>query len=159
MTTVRDLQKLLEDYEKTAESAGYDLRLDLAEIVLKALKRKGWTQKQLAAAAGKRESFITRIIHSANNCTFEVAGQVLFALGIKARLAEAYDDLPIQPAAYRQAESATSFHYQYLYKDIIHGEEPKNIRSAGTPGPSAVHPAAIVTGSDPGELRNLAQTA
>jgi hypothetical protein len=88
MTTTKDLLKILEEYEKTPDSRGYDLRLDLADIVLRHLRDKGWTQKALADAAGMKAPFLTRIIHAAQNCTFDVAGRLLFALGVRAKLME-----------------------------------------------------------------------
>ena len=89
---IRDLLRDLEDFDRDPASAGYDLRLDLADIVLRHLDGKRWTQKKLADAAGMKSPFITRITHAAQNCTFDVAGRLLFALGVKARLEEAPPD-------------------------------------------------------------------
>jgi transcriptional regulator with XRE-family HTH domain len=63
-----------------------DLRLDLAEIILRALNERGWTQRQLADAAGMREQYVTRVIHSSQNCTVDIIGRLLFALQVKAKL-------------------------------------------------------------------------
>lgn len=52
------------------------------------------TQKQLAEMADMKESFITRIVHADSNCTFDVAGRILQALGVKAKLVE---DAPVPP--------------------------------------------------------------
>jgi len=52
------------------------------------------TQKQLAEMADLKESFITRIVHADSNCTFDVAGRILQALGVKAKLVE---DVPVPP--------------------------------------------------------------
>ena len=89
MATTQDLLKVLEDFDKKPESQGYRLRLDLSAIVLRHLSEKGWTQQQLADAAGVKPPYVTRIIHGATNCTFESAGNVLFALGVKVKLVEA----------------------------------------------------------------------
>ena len=89
MSGIDDVLKDIEHLEKTPEGHAYDLRLDLSEIVLRHLDGKHWTQNQLAKAAGMRPQVLTRIIHAASNCTFETAGRILFALGIKARLVEA----------------------------------------------------------------------
>lgn len=89
---IRDLLSDLDAFERDPASAGYDLRLDLAEIILRHLDGKNWTQKKLAEAAGMKSPFITRITHAAQNCTFDVAGRLLFALGIKAKLVLATSD-------------------------------------------------------------------
>jgi hypothetical protein len=47
------------------------------------------TQRRVAEEAGVKELFITRLIHSAANCTFDTAGRILFALGVRAELKEA----------------------------------------------------------------------
>jgi hypothetical protein len=33
-----------------------------------------------------KASFINRVVHSSSNCTFDVAGRILFALGIRGKL-------------------------------------------------------------------------
>lgn len=86
---IRDLQKALDGFESKPESRGYDLRLNLSEIVLRHLKEKGWSQKDLATEAGMKEAMLSRIIHANANCTFDVAGRLLFALGVDAALQEA----------------------------------------------------------------------
>ena len=88
MASTQDLLRILDDFRSKPESRGYDLRLSLAEIVLRQLRTKGWTQKQLADAAGMKPSFLTRIIHGSSNCTFDVAGRILFALGVHAELVD-----------------------------------------------------------------------
>lgn len=88
MAAIQDLRTMLEDFEDSADSAGYDLRLDLADLILSSLQRRGWTQKQLAQAVGMKESFITRVVHGGSNCTFGVAGKLLHALNIKAKLVD-----------------------------------------------------------------------
>jgi transcriptional regulator with XRE-family HTH domain len=78
---------LLNDLEKHDESpTGLDLRLDLAEVILSHLDGKKWTQARLADAAGMKASYLTRITHSAQNCTFEVADRIASALGVKLKL-------------------------------------------------------------------------
>ena len=86
MKTIQELQNEFSAYSHTPEMAGYDLRLDLSYIIVTQLDAKGWSQKQLAEAAGVPEQTITRLVHSASNCGFELAGKILFALGVKAKL-------------------------------------------------------------------------
>jgi ribosome-binding protein aMBF1 (putative translation factor) len=88
MSTTRDLLNDLDEFDNTPEGRGYDLRLDLSSIIVRQLAAKGWTQKKLADEVGVKESFITRLIHSSANCTFDTAGRVLFALGVRAELKE-----------------------------------------------------------------------
>ena len=88
MSGIQDLLNDLAEFESTPESAGYELRHDLAGIIARHLAEKNWTQAQLADAMGAKAPFITRLIHSSSNCTFEVAGRVFFALGLKVKLVE-----------------------------------------------------------------------
>ncbi|MBY0261203.1 MAG: helix-turn-helix domain-containing protein [Phycisphaerales bacterium] len=86
MSKRRDLLGLLAEAEAKPESVGFDLRLDLASIVLRALRQRGWSQSDLARAAGMKASFISRVVHSDANCEFETAGRILHALGLVAKL-------------------------------------------------------------------------
>jgi plasmid maintenance system antidote protein VapI len=86
MATVNDLIRRHREYRKTPQSAGMQLRIDLSGIIAKKLHEKRWTQKQLADAAGLKESQVTNLIHSNKNCTFDTAGRVLHALGVKVAL-------------------------------------------------------------------------
>ena len=86
MANPKNLLMLLTEAEQQPSSAGLDLRLALSKLVLAALRRKGWSQKQLADAAGMKQSFVTRVVHADQNCTFEVAGRMLTALGVNATL-------------------------------------------------------------------------
>ena len=89
---IRDLLGDLEAYRQTAESRGHDLRNDLANIVVRHLGQRGWSQARLAEAAGMKSPVLTRIIHSDANCTFDTAGRLLYALGIEAKLIEVGPD-------------------------------------------------------------------
>jgi plasmid maintenance system antidote protein VapI len=88
MSDIQDWMNDLREFEKTSASRGQELRLDLSEIILRHLDGKNWTQAKLAKAAGMKDPFLTRIIHAASNCTFDVAGRLLFALGVHAKLIE-----------------------------------------------------------------------
>jgi len=78
------VQNALSKFYETPESVGYHFRLNLASIITDYLGDKDWTQKQLADAAGMKESQVSRIVHAESNCTFDTAGRVLFALGLRA---------------------------------------------------------------------------
>ncbi|NJL30877.1 MAG: hypothetical protein HC898_04190 [Phycisphaerales bacterium] len=59
---MKTLREIANNYETRPESAGLELRLNLAEIVLVEMDRRGWNQKQLAEACGMKPAFIHRII-------------------------------------------------------------------------------------------------
>jgi transcriptional regulator with XRE-family HTH domain len=90
----RELLNDIEDFDQTPEGYGYNLRLDLADIIYRHLAKMGWTQKKLAEAAGMKSPLLTRILHSTSNCTFETAGRVLFALKAPATLTEVEPEPP-----------------------------------------------------------------
>ena len=84
---IRELEKQIRQYDNTPDGYSDSLRLDLSEIVLRHLEG-GMTQVKLANKAGIKPQMITRIVHAVSNCTFETAGKILFALGVKAKLTE-----------------------------------------------------------------------
>lgn len=98
MANQLDILGLLTELENNPESVGLSLRLDLATIILKALRERGWNQSALASAAGVKEGFISRLVHSDANCTFETAGRILFALGLRASLVATYPNRSIEDA-------------------------------------------------------------
>src|SRR6476661_7556231 len=123
--SIRDLQVTLEGFEKKPESRGYDLRLSLSELVIRCMKAKGWTQKQLAQAAGMKEPFVTRVLHADQNCTFDVAGRLLFALGIRAHLQEAAPPGRVTSAA---ASSGLPGHVTFPKRTTKSPPKPKGKR-------------------------------
>ena len=145
MANTRDLLTILEEFEKSPESFGYDLRLDLADLVIRLLRQKGWTQKQLAKAARMKESFITRIIHSASNCTFDVAGRLMFALGVRAKLAEA----PVESLPAFTGQAITfSESMEFNVAGTIYAQNEQKTRTAETAtrylGTEAAHSTAPI---------------
>ncbi len=153
MPNTQDLLKLLDDFQDSPEALGHELRLDLAELILKTLRQKRWTQKQLAQAARMKPSFINRIVHGASNCTFDVAGRLLFALGLKARLAEAPLTSADQPAI-RSAMTNASFAYKSQLVTYAHQEKTVQYVAAGTAGHA---PLQTPAGSSSTVLRICAQ--
>jgi plasmid maintenance system antidote protein VapI len=100
-----DLMTDLESFDQSPDGRGFDLRLDLADIILRHLNKNGITQKKLAELAGMKEPMITRLIHAATNCTFDSAGRILFALGIKGRLVELQASAGGMPMARKKKSS------------------------------------------------------
>ena len=86
MASTQDILRALDEYKRKPESYGMKLRLNLAELVIQQLNSNNWSQRDLAKRTGLKEAYISRILHSDANCTFESAGKILFALGIKAAL-------------------------------------------------------------------------
>ena len=103
MAGIRDLRNSLEKFERTPQARSLDLRLTLSTLILNGLDRRRWTQKRLAAEAGMRESFVSRLIHAQSNCEFDTVGRILHALGTQAALVEK----PLKPAR-RMGQTATS---------------------------------------------------
>lgn len=88
MAEVDDQLHEFENAQKTAEFLAVGLRVDLAAIIMRGIKARGWTQKRLAEAVGMRESQISKLINGDANWETSTAARVLFALGVKARLVE-----------------------------------------------------------------------
>jgi hypothetical protein len=81
--TYKGILKDLQEFEKSPLNIGYDFRLDLADIILRRLGKLKWSQAKLASVIGIHPPMLTKIMHSASNCTFETAGKILFALGVR----------------------------------------------------------------------------
>ncbi len=95
---IRSMLAELDRFDQTSESVGLELRLSLAETILRHLKAKGWTQAMLARKAGVKEPFISRVLHSNANCTLDTAGKLLFALGVRACFEEVAPEEPSEVA-------------------------------------------------------------
>ncbi len=76
--------RALDGFNDNPQSVGMRFRLDLSKLICDALDAKGWTQRDLAREAGMKESFVSRVVNADSNCTFDVAGRLLFALGARA---------------------------------------------------------------------------
>jgi transcriptional regulator with XRE-family HTH domain len=83
---LNNIDQTIEKFDKTADSIGVDLRLDFADLIIHGLKQKKWSQKELADRVGLKESYISRLIHSNANCTFETVGRILHAFDMRAEL-------------------------------------------------------------------------
>jgi transcriptional regulator with XRE-family HTH domain len=82
---IQDILATLDAYESDPESCGIDARLIFSRIVLRQLAANGWSQRELAKRTGFKEAYISRIVHSDANCTFDSFGRILFAFGIDAK--------------------------------------------------------------------------
>jgi transcriptional regulator with XRE-family HTH domain len=107
------------------------------------MEQKGWSQKRLGDEADMLEPMVSRIIHANANCTFETAGRLLFALGLRA------DDVVLcQRRPFSRADTSTE-PYDWLVGaaatddtslDLLEGAA--NGKEAITIGPQEVANAA-----------------
>ena len=88
------MAKVLSDFEARPESVGYELQGQFSRIINVALRKKGWTQKQLAQTTGKPESEISELVHGDVNCRLGTIGRIMFALNLKLFLVPAAADYP-----------------------------------------------------------------
>jgi len=79
------LNRELETFEDTGEGWGFDLRLDLAELIVEAI-RSGISQREIARRAGMHPAVVNRIIHGESNVQFDSAGRILHAIGVRAAI-------------------------------------------------------------------------
>lgn len=86
MSVFDDLGADVQAFRETPDSVGLDLRMDLAELVARHLHGTGLTQAQFGAQFGKKAPYINRIISGTQNCTLDLVGQIIFAMGLRAKL-------------------------------------------------------------------------
>jgi ribosome-binding protein aMBF1 (putative translation factor) len=128
MASTQDLRNILNEFQQTPDSRGLDLRLDLAEIVLRHLSNVGMTQKEFAEIAGMKAAFINRVIHSDQNWTSDVAGRILFALGVKVKLVEVQNDSAVGGIPMSQTSSTITI----SQTGVHHGKDNKKNEGEGS---------------------------
>ncbi len=139
MATVRDILAILDEYEKDPESYGIQLRLNLAEIVIRQLDARGWTQRDLAERAGLKEPYVSRVIHSDANCTLESAGRLLHALGVEAALKETENvEMTTEPGLPLRLVLDTSYDEEIDQEVATTGEEGFGVTKAWANGIGSV---------------------
>lgn len=124
MNGIHEIVKELERFNKTEEGHALDLRLDLAEIILRGLSKPG-SHAKLAAAAKMKPSFLSRITHADANCTFDVASRIISAIGLRARLVAVNDEGNVVFAPYASIACPS-----YSTKNTTYGET--KIQNVGT---------------------------
>ncbi|QQS08669.1 MAG: helix-turn-helix domain-containing protein [Phycisphaerales bacterium] len=82
------LRQIVDELIDDPKMVGVALRMDVAAIVLKALKKKKLTQSQLAKAARMNDPEISAIVHGDSNLRLETIGRVFHALGIRVHIVE-----------------------------------------------------------------------
>jgi transcriptional regulator with XRE-family HTH domain len=102
-----DIVNMVCDLDASSEGVELDLRLDVASIIIQAMKIAGKTQRQLAVDAGMSPATLSRILHSNQNLRLDTIAKILHALGVKGRIA-ARHSLTHLPPAWSDPESAPS---------------------------------------------------
>lgn len=87
-TNCEEICEALKEYNATAESVGLALRLNVAELVMRGMNRKGWNRFSLAHKADVSVQTIFQIVHSDANCTLDTIGRLFHALDVKAHIVE-----------------------------------------------------------------------
>lgn len=90
MTANRDMQALdaaLARFDNEPESYLVDLQMTLAELLLKHLRARRWSQRRLAQEAGMPESFVSRVL-SGENVELRTIARMLCALRVRARITD-----------------------------------------------------------------------
>ena len=82
----------------------FDLCDEVAGRIAAALDARGWTQRQLADALGKRESYVSRALAGGNNFTLKTIAQFEVALGMP--LLDTGDVSALGPDAQRNEDTA-----------------------------------------------------
>lgn len=119
-TNIQQILDALDDYERNDPlSRGLEFRLNLAEIILRNLDKKGWSQGDLARKANLKDSYVSRVIHSNANCTLETAGNLLFALGVDAKIEEQHP----QSVSTKSFVAQTDKFLVYKQQRYPHGQE------------------------------------
>jgi len=117
---IKQLQRTLEEFKRSPEAPGVELRFMFADLILEHLRKKDWNQKQLAKKANMKESFISRLIHAEANCTLEIVGRIHFALGIHPYIGE-------RPSEDAISNRTTTTSDVSVPASIFCGQTPRNI--------------------------------
>ncbi len=125
---LQDILSSIAEFEASPDYVGLGLKVDLSRLVLRSLRAKGWTQRRLATACGMKESFVSRVIHSDDNCTLDTVGRLMFALGVDIRLEEAW-----QSSAVLDWGATATLQFKFA-SEVTHGEE--EIRKIAQPAES-----------------------
>ena len=119
--TVKDILSAIREVEQTPAGRGVELRMSFSQLVIERLRELGWTQKRLGDEARKKESYISRVVNGDQNCSFDRAAEILFALSMKAEFQRIHDQRS-NGSNGNQANSRASF------KEVLHGQDAREIR-------------------------------
>ncbi|KKL48063.1 hypothetical protein LCGC14_2329260 [marine sediment metagenome] len=82
-TRITFMLKEAEKFRNTPPGVALQLRLGLAQIVSQRMDELRWTPIAVAKMSGLEESYIDEVLHANADFTTEIAGKLLFALGLK----------------------------------------------------------------------------
>lgn len=117
------LNELFNEFEQSWQGDDTQHRLDLAEVIWRALKRTGWTQRQLAKESGLADADISLLMHGEKNFTSSTLGKVVHALKVKVKLQEAsYEPQEDEARVFRAHPSGEEFR---LVEDHTNDKETK----------------------------------
>ncbi len=130
MGTLERLQARLAEFERSDwESVGIEIRTQFAGIINKAFQEKGWSQRQLAHAAGMHESRVSKLLHGDDNCELNTIARILFALGVRVSVMEAssvvHDRTSEPEEAVLLLEDNTDGKEQDSWIEPVHEEGPQ----------------------------------
>lgn len=81
----KSIEQQVAEFRQTAVGYDHQLRNHLAQIILSNIKRLGIKQVDLARASRKKESYISRLIHSGTRFQSDTAADILHALNEMAK--------------------------------------------------------------------------
>ena len=125
MSKVLDrLTKAFDDFDKSPEGYGTQLRLDFAEIIWRSLERNNWSQRRLSREVGLADSVVSNLIHGNKNCTLDTVGKVLYSLGTRATLQETFIGAATDDAVWRY-HATSGGEIEIQTKEYTSGQTPE----------------------------------
>ena len=85
---MKPLNKTVSWFYRTPEITAIELRLSFADVLIRAMAKRGWTARQLADKTNFNENTILDMIHADHDLSFTDAGRLLFVLGVRVELVE-----------------------------------------------------------------------
>lgn len=128
MVRIAELNRRLREFQDSPRGFGHELRMNVAEIVMRNLKQKPWTQRELAEAAGKGESYITRIVHGQQNCSLDTVGALLYALGVRASIVEDAPAKAVGSVAHSLTLDTTHGQEEIVYQEDLKEDWTQDFR-------------------------------
>ena len=100
------LRERFEAFKRAPDRLYHQLRLrhDVARLLERGLRARGMNQRALAAATGKQDSFISRLVHSEANCNLGTVAQVLVPLGISPKIVDEAEWMALRHRAESKSE-------------------------------------------------------
>jgi transcriptional regulator with XRE-family HTH domain len=126
--TFQDILDAIAEVEETPIGRGIELRMGFSKLVNQRLKKEGWTQKKLADKCGKFESYISNVINGNKNLTFDSAGEILFALKVRADFTVVEEESPVDSMKEVTGSNGNQTTGRLTFREINYGKEPQSIK-------------------------------